>query len=423
MMNLVQTTLPNGVRIAMEPVPTVQSVALCFFVKSGSRYERPHQHGMAHFLEHMLFKGTTNRTAVQIAQEIEGRGGVLNASTGKELTYYYARVLSEDLPIAVEVLSDLLLNAKLDPEELEREKGVVLEEMRMIEDTPDELLHDLFAEVHWGNHPLGRRIIGLPETVSAFTREGLLEFIATHYRPENLVVSAAGNFEPDVLVKEVERWLGAWRPPVSGTRATSTSEGGPTPPRKVQPKWHQQLFPREVEQVHFCLGVDGVSFLDERRYALAVLNSLLGGSMFSRLWQEIREQRGLAYDIGSYAMPMSDGGLFVIYGGTALEHFEQVVSLVQAELDRLCDEPPSEEETRNARNQLKGTRLLALEAMQTRAELIGSEVLMRGAVVPMEEIIARIEAVQPEDLRDLAAELFEPDRRTLVAITPPMEIG
>jgi len=423
MMNLVQTTLPNGVRIAMEPVPTVQSVALCFFVKSGSRYEQPHQHGMAHFLEHMLFKGTTNRTAVQIAQEIEGRGGVLNASTGKELTYYYARVLSEDLPIAVEVLSDLLLNAKLDPEELEREKGVVLEEMRMIEDTPDELLHDLFAEVHWGNHPLGRRIIGLPETVSAFTREGLLEFIATHYRPENLVVSAAGNFEPDVLVKEVERWLGAWRPPVSGTRATSTSEGGPTPPRKVQPKWHQQLFPREVEQVHFCLGVDGVSFLDERRYALAVLNSLLGGSMFSRLWQEIREQRGLAYDIGSYAMPMSDGGLFVIYGGTALEHFEQVVSLVQAELDRLCDEPPSEEETRNARNQLKGTRLLALEAMQTRAELIGSEVLMRGAVVPMEEIIARIEAVQPEDLRDLAAELFEPDRRTLVAITPPMEIG
>jgi predicted Zn-dependent peptidase len=423
MMNLLQTTLPNGIRIVMEPVPTVPSVALCFWVKSGSRYEQPHQHGMAHFLEHMLFKGTTNRTAVQIAQEIEGRGGVLNASTGKELTYYYARVLREDLPIAVEVLSDLLLNAKLDPAELEREKGVVLEEMRMIEDTPDELLHDLFAEVHWGNHPLGRRIIGSPETVSAFTREGLLEFIATHYRPENLVVSAAGNFEPDALVKEVERWLGAWRSPVSGASTASDRKGNHAPPRKVQPKWHQQLFPREVEQVHFCLGVDGVSFLDERRYALAVLNSLLGGSMFSRLWQEIREQRGLVYDIGSYSMPMSDGGLFVIYGGTAPEHFEQVVSLVHAELDRLCDEPPSEEETRNARNQLKGTRLLALESMQTRAELIGSEVLMRGAVVPMEEIIARIEAVQPEDLRALAAELFEPDRRTLVAITPPMEIG
>jgi predicted Zn-dependent peptidase len=423
MMNLVQTTLPNGIRIVMEPVPTVPSVALCFWVKSGSRYEQPHQHGMAHFLEHMLFKGTTNRTAMQIAQEIEGRGGVLNASTGKELTCYYARVLSEHLPIAVEVLSDLLLNAKLDPDELEREKGVVLEEMRMIEDTPDELLHDLFAEVHWGNHPLGRRIIGSPETVRAFTREGLIEFITTHYRPENLVVSAAGHFEPDSLVKEVERWLGSWRSPVSGAAGTIAIESHPAPPRKVQPKWHQQLFPREVEQVHFCLGVDGVSFLDERRYALAVLNSLLGGSMFSRLWQEIREKRGLVYDIGSYSMPMSDGGLFVIYGGTAPEHFEQVVSLVLAELDRLCDEPPSEEEVSNARNQLKGTRLLALESMQTRAELIGSEVLMRGAVVPMEEIIARIEAVQPEDLRALAAELFEPDRRTLVAITPPMEIG
>ncbi len=423
MMNLVQTTLPNGVRIVMEPVPTVQSVALCFWVKSGSRYEQPHQHGMAHFLEHMLFKGTSNRTAVQIAQEIEGRGGVLNASTGKELTCYYARVLSEHLPIAVEVLSDLLLNPKLDSEELEREKGVVLEEMRMIEDTPDELLHDLFAEVHWGNHPLGRRIIGSPGTVSAFTREGLLEFVTAYYRPENLVVSAAGNLEPEALVRELERWLGAWRSPVSDTRASAAHKGNNAPPRKRLPKSHQQLFPREVEQVHFCIGVDGVSFMDERRYALAVLNSLLGGSMFSRLWQEIRERRGLAYDIGSYPMPMSDGGLFVIYGGTAPEHFEEVVSLVHAELDRLRCEPPGEQETRSARNQLKGTRLLALEAMQTRAELIGSEVLMRGAVVPMEEVIARIEAVEPDHLHTLADELFEPDRRTLVAITPPMEIG
>ncbi len=417
-MTLVQTTLANGIRIVMEPVPTVQSVALCFWVKSGSRYELPHQHGMAHFLEHMLFKGTANRTAVQIAQEIEGRGGILNASTGKELTCYYARVLSEHLPIAVEVLSDLLLNATLDPEELEREKGVILEEMRMIEDTPDEVLHDLFTEVHWGGHPLGRRIIGSPETVSAFTREGLLEFIHTHYLPERIVISAAGNFEPDALVKEVERWLGGWRlnPVIASTKGLS-------PPRKVQNSLHVQLFPREVEQVHFCIGVDGVSFMDERRYALAVLNSLLGGSMFSRLWQEIRERRGLAYDIGSYSLPMSDGGLFVVYGGTAQEHFEQVAELVHAELDRLRHEPPSEEETQSARNQLKGTRVLALEAMQTRAELIGSEVLMRGEVVPMEEVLARIDAVTPDDIHALATELFEPDQRTVVAITPAERIG
>jgi len=418
-MTLIQTTFSNGLRIVMEPVPTVQSVALCFWVKSGSRYEQPHQYGMAHFLEHMLFKGTTNRTAIQIAQEIEGRGGILNASTGKEATCYYARVLSEHLPIAVEVLSDLLLNAKLDPEELEREKGVILEEMRMIEDTPDEVVHDLFAEIHWAGHPLGRRIIGMPETVSAFTRAGLLEFIQAHYLPERIVISAAGNLEPERLVKEVERWLGAWHP----NRMANEPVQVLTPPRKAQNGLQMQLFPREVEQVHFCIGVDGVSFMDERRYALAVLNSLLGGSMFSRLWQEIREQRGLAYDIGSYAIPMSDGGLFVVYGGTAIEHFEQVVTLVHGELDRLCNEPPSEEETLSARNQLKGTRVLALEAMQTRAELIGSETLMRGEVVPLEEVIARIDAVTPDQIHTLAAELFKPDQRTVVAITPAESMG
>ncbi|GBC93035.1 putative zinc protease [bacterium HR15] len=412
-MTLVHATLSNGIRIVMEPVPTVQSVAICVWVKSGSRYEQPHQYGMAHFLEHMLFKGTTNRTAFQIAQEIEGRGGILNASTGKELTCYYARVLSEHLPIAVEVLSDLLLNAKLDPDELEREKGVIMEEMRMIEDTPDEVVHDLFAEVHWAGHPLGRRIIGMPETVRMFTREGLQEFIHAHYLPERIVISAAGNLEPDTLVQEVERWLGAWRPNPEVAPADSTP-----PPRKAHDRLQIQLFAREVEQVHFCIGVDGVSFMDERRYALAVLNSLLGGSMFSRLWQEIREQRGLVYDIGSYSSPMSDGGLFVIYGGTSAEHFDQVVELVHAELDRLRCEPPSKEETLSARNQLKGTRVLALEAMQTRAELIGSETLMRGEVIPMEEVIARIDAVTPEQIHALAAELFEPDRRTIVAITP-----
>ncbi len=412
-MNLVHATLANGVRIVMEPVPTVRSVALCFWVKSGSRYEKPHQHGMAHFLEHMLFKGTKNRTAVQIAQAIEGRGGILNASTGKELTCYYARVLSEHLPIAVEVLSDLLLNATLDADELEREKRVVLEEMRMIEDSPDEVLHDLFAEVHWAGHPLGRRIIGSPETVSAFTRDSLMAFIHTYYRPERMVISAAGNFDPESLVHEVERWLGDWK-----ANPTEPLTDDFKPPRRVPEGYHFQTFPREVEQVHFCVGMDGVSFRDERRYALAVLNSLLGDSMFSRLWQEIRERRGLAYEIGSYSLPMSDGGLFVIYGGTAEEQFEQVIDLVNAELDRLRREPPGEEETLSARNQLKGARLLALEAMQTRAELIGSEVLMRGEVVPMEEVVARIDAVQPEHLHALANELFDFDRRTVVAITP-----
>ncbi len=412
-MNLHQTTLSNGVRIVAEAIPTVQSITVSIWIRAGSRDELPHQHGIAHFLEHMLFKGTHTRTAAQIAQEIEGRGGVLNASTGKELTFYYARLLAEHMPVAVEVLSDLFLNARLDPDDIELEKGVILEEMRMIEDTPDEILHDRVTEVHWGDHPLARRIIGTPETVSAFTREAILEFVQTHYRPERVVVAAAGNLDPDALFKEVDRWLGRWNPALQ----TASQSAQPAPVRSPNAPPHYTET-RDVEQIHFALAMDGVSFFDERRYAQAVLNTLLGGSMFSRLWLEVREKRGLAYEIGSYAMPMSDGGLFVVYTGVAPSAFEQTVQVIETELDKLLAEPPSEEEVEGARNLLKGNRVLALESTQARAELIGSETLMRGYVTPMEEIIAQIDAVTPESLHALAQQLLPPERRTLVAIVP-----
>lgn len=412
-MNLQQATLSNGIRVVAEAIPTVQSLTVSLWIRAGSRDELPHQHGIAHFLEHMLFKGTHSRTATQIAQEIEGRGGVLNASTGKELTFYYARMLAEHMPVAVEVLSDLFLNARLDPNDIELEKGVILEEMRMIEDTPDEILHDRVAEVYWGDHPLARRIIGTPDTVSAFTREMIVEFIQTHYRPERVVVAAAGNLDPDALFKEVDRWLGHWKPN-SGNVDTPAQ---PAPARAPNaPARHIET--RDVEQTHFALVMDGVSFFDERRYAQAVLNTLLGGSMFSRLWQEVREKRGLAYEIGSYAMPMSDGGLFVIYSGVAPSAFEQAVQVIESELDKLLAEPPDEAEVASARNLLKGNRVLALESTQARAELIGSETLMRGYVIPMEEIIAQIDAVTPQSLHALAQQLLIPERRTLVAITP-----
>ncbi|MCS6923736.1 MAG: insulinase family protein [Fimbriimonadales bacterium] len=412
-MNLHQATLSNGIRVVAEAIPTVQSLTVSIWIRAGSRNELPHQHGIAHFLEHMLFKGTHTRTATQIAQEIEGRGGVLNASTGKELTFYYARVLAEHMPIAVEVLSDLFLNARLDPNDIELEKGVILEEMRMIEDTPDEILHDRVAEVYWGDHPLARRIIGTPDTVSAFTREMIVEFIQTHYRPERVVVAAAGNLDPEALFKEVERWLGHWHP----TPCNPDLPAQPAPTRAPNaPSRHIET--RDVEQTHFALVMDGVSFFDERRYAQAVLNTLLGGSMFSRLWQEVREKRGLAYEIGSYAMPMSDGGLFVIYSGVAPSAFEQAVQVIETELNKLLAEPPDEAEVVSARNLLKGNRVLALESTQARAELIGSETLMRGYVIPMEEIIAQIDAVTPQSLHALAQQLLMPERRTLVAITP-----
>ncbi len=413
-MNLHQATLSNGIRVVAEAMPTVQSLTVSIWIRVGSRDELPHQHGIAHFLEHMLFKGTHTRTAAQIAQAIEGRGGVLNASTGKELTCYYARVLAEHMPIAVEVLSDLLLNARLAPEDIEVEKGVILEEMRMIEDTPDEVLHDRIAEVHWGDHPLARRIIGTPDTVGQFTREMMLEFIQTHYRPERMVVAAAGNLKPDALFATVDRWLGGWKPAPVPANAVPNA---PAPARNADTP-ARYLEPRDVEQVHFGIAVDGVSFHDERRYAQAVLNTLLGGSMFSRLWLEVREKRGLAYDIGSYALPMSDGGLFVVYSGVAPSAFEQAVEVIETELNKLLDTPPDEEEVVNARNMLKGNRILALESTQARAELIGSETLMRGYVVPMEEIITQIDAVSPAHIHALAQQLLLPEKRTLVALVP-----
>lgn len=411
-MNLQEARLPNGLRIVAEIIPTVQSATFSIWSAVGSRYEAPSQHGMAHFLEHMLFKGTPTRNAIEIAQAIEGRGGVLNASTGKELTFYYARVLSEHLPIAVEVLCDMFLNASLDPEEIEREKGVILEEMRMIEDDPDESLHDVLQEIHWRHHPLGRRIIGEPETVSAFTREMLVEFIQHHYHPQNTVIACAGNFDFDELVKEVERWMGAWQPPHPPMRHDSA------PPVHTEILNEPIHIARDVEQVHFAIAVDGVSFRDERRYAMAVLNTLLGGSMFSRLWQEVREKRGLAYEIGSYALPMSDGGLFVVYGGTAESAFDEVLSVVERELERLMETPADPEEVERAKSLLKGGRVLALESTQARAELIGSETLMLGRVVPMEEIIERIDAVDRESLHQLAQAILPAERRTVVAFVP-----
>ncbi|MER3403532.1 MAG: hypothetical protein C4337_09690 [Armatimonadota bacterium] len=411
-MNLQEARLANGLRIVAEIIPTVQSATFSIWSAVGSRYEAPSQHGIAHFLEHMLFKGTPTRNAIEIAQAIEGRGGVLNASTGKELTFYYARVLSEYLPIAVEVLCDMFLHASLDPEEIEREKGVILEEMRMIEDDPDESLHDVLQETHWRHHPLGKRIIGQPETVSAFTREMLVEFIQHHYHPQNTVIACAGNFDFDVLAKEVERWMGAWQPSHPPMRFDTA------PPVHTETLSEPIYIARDVEQVHFAIAVDGVSFRDERRYAMAVLNTLLGGSMFSRLWQEVREKRGLAYEIGSYALPMSDGGLFVVYGGTAESAFSEVMSVVERELERLMETPADPEEVERAKSLLKGGRVLALESTQARAELIGSETLMLGRVVPMEEIIERIDAVNAESLHQLAQAILPAERRTVVAFVP-----
>lgn len=424
--NIYRVQLQNGVRVLVEPVPTVRSVAIGLWIAAGARYEQPNQRGIAHFIEHMIFKGTPKRNARQIAEEIEGRGGVLNAFTDKEITCYYARVLSEHTPIALDILTDMFLNSLYDPEELEREKGVILEEMKLYEDNPNDLIHDLFSETHWVGHPLGRRVIGTKETVSAFTRDMLLEFISTHYTPDRVVVAAAGDVQPEEFISAVEQILGRWQggegkkeQEKGNEQKGEESKGQLKEASNPFPKESRSsLFPREVEQVHFCLGGDAPHERDERKYALAVLNSILGGNMFSRLWQEIREKRGLAYDIGSYPALFSDKGLFVVYGGTASEAFEQVQELVHQEFQKLRQEPIPPAELENAKNQLKGSLLLNLEAMQARMSRLGRMELVYGYLLPIEEVIRKVEAVTEEDIHLLAEAILQPDHLTLAAIVP-----
>lgn len=402
-------TLSNGTRVLAEPVSTVRSAACGIWVAAGSSHE-PEQHsGVAHVIEHMMFKGTPARNAQQIAREIEGRGGSLNAGTGREVTGYYAHTLSEHLTDAFDVLADMFANALYDPEELAREKGVILEEMKMYEDSPGDAVHDIFAETHWPDDPFGRRIIGTPDTVSPLSREDLLAFMESQYAPESVVITASGNLDPDHFAEEVEKRLGSWKPGATALRTDRPSVAG---------TGEQKIVHRDVEQVSFCMGCDAPSELDERKYDLAILANILGGSMFSRLWTEIRERRGLAYEVGAYTLTGAHKGALVIYGGCATDCFAEVKRLVQAELDNIAAQPVSESELDDAKNLLKGALLIGLESTPARMSRLGRLELTYGRTIPMEEIVQRIDAVTPKSLHALASEILSPNKLTLTAIVP-----
>lgn len=399
--------LPNGVRVVSERFDTVQSVAVGIWCHTGSRMEEDDRAGISHLIEHMLFKGTKRRTAEQIAQEIEGRGGHLNAFTSKEATCYYARVLSDDLEIALDVLSDMFLNSLFEPEEIEKEKRVIQEEIRKYEDSPEELVHDLHAQNLWRGHPLGRPIIGTHDSVGSFKREDCLEYMGERYVAGKTVVAVAGNHDPEATRAAVERLL-------------CTLQGDfhlPDEP-PVPPAPSESVVEREVEQVHFCIGGEGPNSYSEERFSMAVLDALLGGSMSSRLFQVIREQRGLAYAIGSYKAAYREAGAFTIYGGTSKANFDEVRNLVRQELDRVGQEDVPEEELERAKRLLLGSMVMALESTSNRMRRLASNELTYGRDIPLDEVIAAIRRTTPQDIRSLAERYLDTDRMSLTAIVP-----
>lgn len=404
---VIKRTLPNGVRILCETVPHVRSVALGIWVNTGSRMEEDGEAGVSHLIEHMLFKGTNRRTAEQIAQEIEGRGGHLNAFTDREVTCYYARILADDLAVGVDVLADMLTESKLDPADLSTEIGVVLEEIKKYEDVPEDHIHDLHAQHRWGDHPLGKPIIGTSDSVASFDQTALRNYMSKRYVAGKTLVVAAGRVDADELEKLVEERLGS----LSGDFEL------PSGPKPVATTGTRELT-KDVEQTHLCIGSDMVTISDDRRYAATVLDAVLGGGMSSRLFQEIREKRGLAYAVGSYTSYYREAGAFTVYAGTSPSTYEQVVELCLAELKRITEEPIPDDEMDRCKRMLCGSVVLSLESMSSRMHRMARNELFHGRDITIDETLERIAKVTPSDVRELAAEYLSPDNLTITAIGP-----
>jgi predicted Zn-dependent peptidase len=400
-----KTVLDNGLVVLTERMPAMRSVSIGVWIQVGSRDEERGQAGVSHFIEHMAFKGTEKRSAEEIAAAIDSVGGTLDAFTSREYTCFSSKVLSEHLPLAVDLLADLLLNARLDPSDIEKEREVILQEIKMVEDAPDDQIHDLFAQTIWADHPLGRPILGWRETLRQIGRDEILKHMDRYYRPDRVIISAAGDLDHDALVDLVGAAFGGWSgraragltaPPVS--RLTVVNED------------------RDLSQVHLCLGVGGLATAHRDRYTLSILNTILGGGMSSRLFQEIREKRGLVYSIYSYSASYRDGGLLVIYAGTGSNYYQQVVDLIRGELQKIRDEPVRPEDFRRAKEQLKGNLLLGLESTNSRMNRLAKMYMAFNRCFGLEEIIQGIEEVTPERLRQLGQSLFDGGACALASI-------
>ncbi len=404
------TTLDNGLRVLTVTMPHLQSVSLGFFLAVGSRYESEALSGASHFIEHMLFKGTARRpTARDIVEAIEGKGGLFNASTGTELTLYWAKVAADHLPEALDVLSDMLRHATFDPTEVEKERAVITEEIHYSLDTPDSLAQILVNQLQWPNHPLGRDVAGSQQSVARLSRDDLLTYLADHYHPNKTILGLAGQVTHQEAVALARAYLADWQPgPPAACEPAPTDHNGPN--------LHIEF--KAVEQAHLSFSFAGPSRCDPDLFVAQLLNVILGEGMRSRLFQEVRERLGLAYDIESYISTLQDTGALGIYAGVGTDQAEVAIRAILGELDRLRQDPVPQEELEKARQFIKGRLALSLEdsfavaSWYARQELLGPEVLSP------EEVIARFEAIQAADIQRLAQSIFREERLNLAIVGP-----
>jgi len=392
--------LPNGLVVITEPMEHVHSVSVGIWLRSGSRREPAELNGISHFVEHMVFKGTARRTAEDIAREVDSVGGMLDAFTAKEMVCFNTRVLDEHLPKAFDVLADMVLEPKFAPDDIAREQSVVLEEIRMTQDNPEDLVHELFTQNFWTPHALGKPILGTPETVSAFNRDTLQKWFRQWYAPNQLVITAAGHLTHAQLVDLVTQHFG-------GSARSADAPAEPAP----QAAPHITLrAKRELEQVHLCLGVPALPLTDERRFAVSLLNNILGGGMSSRLFQNIRERQGLAYAIFSEMNSYRDAGMLSVYAGTSIDTAGQVIRSILEEFRRMKDDPLPEDELRRAKDHLKGATLLALEGSGSRMNSLARYHMYFNRHFTPKELIAMLEAVTAGQVQQLARDFFAPER-------------
>jgi len=404
---IAEHVLDNGVRVVAEHIPWVRSTALGVYIRTGAAYEGASRHGLSHCIEHMLFKGTARRSAEQIAHVIDGVGGVLNAYTEHEYTCVYAQVVTDHAELAVDIIADMLGESLFDDAEYQREKQVLIEEIKKADDTPDDRVHDLFAETIWPDHPLGQSVIGREEVVRALARDAVVQFFRDNYGPGGITFVVAGSLAPDAAFELARRYLGP-------------HSGGSPPPLDAAPRANsgEVYLTRPTEQVHFCIGCEGLAMTDDDWHALALAECVLGGGMSSRLFQEIREKRGLVYNIGSYLASYRCAGLLVVTGGATPERWPMVRDLVREQVERTCEEGVSQAELDRAREQIKGGMALALENTGYRMRRIGTCILHFGRVIPVAEAIARFEAVTTGRATDAARRVLGARPLHLAAVGP-----
>jgi len=400
-------TLANGIRVVSETLPKSRSISIGVWVKVGSRHEASEIGGVSHFIEHMFFKGTGKRSAKDIAIEMDSLGGEMNAFTSQETTTYYAKVVDEHLPVVIEILADILLGAKFDPVEMEKERKVILEEIKGVEDTPDDYIHELFTNTVWPDNSLGRPILGTKDTIRALKHNDIISYIESNYGPREIVISVAGNFEHVRLIDLLNLHFG------------KLARGG-VPKKEATPEFTAAISvkKKQLEQVQLCIGCKGLHYTHEDRYAISALNTVLGNSMSSRLFQEVREQNALAYSIYSYVTSYRDTGLLTVYAGTDPSNALEVVQLVMKELRKIKEEGITPAEEQRVKNQLKGSLILSLESSNSHMSRLARQEIYFGKYLAIDDIIKGVEKVTAEQVHRLARHLFSPDNIALTILGP-----